>query len=677
MRTPGIRWSVFANALPLAAATAAVAIDLAAGRLFPAIAPEAVNFLLPLTLLTVVLCAYRFGMWAGVGAAFLACGLGLTLHGLDLSLVAMQAVAGGAVGRIRQLAERRERRFAALTENSTDLVLLVNARGSATYASPSFQSILGYAPSSLLGTGYRVLFRGQSSEALAGALDESYTGIRKARRYEFHVNHADGSAHVIDASITNCLADQSVQGVILNAQDVTQSHDALDQLVRQTTHDSLTGLPNRVLLNELLAEDLAAASDRETQLALLLIDLDRFKDVNEALGHQNGDALLCEVAERLRRHVPEGALVARLGGDEFAVVLHQADVEDATAFAHRLTGSLSRPFALPAQTLVISASIGIAVSEPGTLAPALLRQADVAIHAAKRRRSGVAVFSASHDERALKRLEMSSDLPHAIANGQLVIHYQPQLDMKSGTIRGAEALVRWEHPERGLVAPDLFLPLAEEIGLMNRLTEWVLRAAICQIKAWNSIGLRIRLSVNLSAEDLRDGSLPNTIARALSQYDVDPEQLCLELTETTLTTEAEPAAECLRKLAKSGVRISIDDFGTGYSSLSHLKHFPVDELKIDKQFVMGMRDDDDDAAIVRSTMELSYRLGIDVVVEGVEDHHTFAAIERMGLECARDRGARTGIDVAAQGFIIARPMPAATFEAWMLANQRDRTAATA
>jgi len=671
-----VRWSAFRNALPLVASVVAIAVDLAVARVpVENVAHQAANLLMPLSLLTVVLCAYRFGMWAGVGAASLACILALQVTEKDpltLPLVAMQAVAAGAVGRIRQLTDLRERRFTALTENSTDLVLLINSRGSVTYASPSFESILGYAPAALLGTGYRALFRGQSSEELAKALDEAYTGVRKPRRYEFNVNHADGNACVIDASITNCLNEPSVQGIVLNAQDVTESHRAQVQLERQATHDALTNLPNRSLLNDLLSEDLRAAQEEGSQLGLLLVDLDRFKDVNEALGHQSGDALLCEVAERLKRHVPEGGLVARLGGDEFAVVLHQTSVEDATGYAHRLIGALSRPFALPAQTLVISASLGIAVSEPTSTAPGLLRQADVAIHAAKRRRSGVAVFSSSHDRGALKRLEMSSDLPSAIKSGQLVLQYQPQMYVPTGVVRAAEALVRWEHPERGLIAPDLFLPLAEEIGMMNRLTEWVLEAAIAQIREWNRIELDIRLSVNLSAEDLRDGTLTTTIARLLSKYEVEPEKLCLELTETTLTTEAERAAECLEKLANSGIRISIDDFGTGYSSLSHLKQFTVDELKIDKQFVMGMLEDADDYQIVRSTIELAHRLGLDVVVEGVENEETYAAIcgadKRSSIECAE----------YAQGFWIGRPMPAATFEAWMLTNnRRSRKAASA
>jgi diguanylate cyclase (GGDEF)-like protein/PAS domain S-box-containing protein len=648
----------------LIASVFAVALDVVAAHSLPALTSGAVSLLLPLTLLMVVLLAYRFGMWAGVGGAFVACILSFTLHGWDLSLVAMQAIAGGAVGRIRQLSEMRDRRFRALTENSTDLVLIINARGSATYASPSFQTILGHSPATLVGTGYRVLFRGQSSESLSAALDEAYTGPRKPRHYQFHVNHADGSAYVIDASITNCLGDSSVQGVVLNAQDISESHRAQVELAHKGTHDALTNLPNRSLLNELLAEDLLVAAREGQEVALLLVDLDRFKDVNEALGHQSGDALLCEVAERLRRHVPDGGLVARLGGDEFAVVIHGTDVDAATSYAHRLIGALSRPFTLPAQTLVISVSLGIAVSSTNSTASGLLRQADVAIHAAKRRRSGVAVFSYSHDERALKRLEMSSDLPSAIASGQLVMHYQPQIDVETGVVRAAEALVRWNHPERGLISPDLFIPLAEEIGLMNRLTEWVLRATISQMKSWNAIGMRIRLSVNLSAEDLRDGKLSATITRLLSHYDIDAEQLCLELTETTLTTEAERAAECLRTLHACGIRISIDDFGTGYSSLSHLKQFPVDELKIDKQFVMGMQEDPNDAAIVRSTIELAHRLGIDVVVEGVESRETYAEISKMRAECA-------------QGFLIARPMPAATFESWMQAQRRAGSAATA
>jgi EAL domain-containing protein (putative c-di-GMP-specific phosphodiesterase class I) len=247
---------------------------------------------------------------------------------------------------------------------------------------------------------------------------------------------------------------------------------------------------------------------------------------------------------------------------------------------------------------------------------------------------------------------MASALPAAIENDELVLHFQPQINVATGAVNGVEALVRWQHPERGLLYPDLFLPLAEEIGMMDRLTDWVLRAAIRQLKRWNRDGSSLRVAVNLSAQDLRDGRLAESISRLISLYGIDATHLCLELTETTLTTEAERAAEALRELSALGVRISIDDFGTGYSSLSHLKQFPVDELKIDKQFVIGMASDPDDAAIVSSTIELAHRLGVDVVVEGVEDQIAFDAIALLGAEFA-------------QGFGISHPLTPKAFEVWL------------
>jgi EAL domain-containing protein (putative c-di-GMP-specific phosphodiesterase class I) len=311
------------------------------------------------------------------------------------------------------------------------------------------------------------------------------------------------------------------------------------------------------------------------------------------------------------------------------------------------------------QTVAISASVGIALGEADSTVAGLLRQADIAMYAAKRRRSGVAIFTRNDDDRALDRLTMASSLPSAIANDELVLHYQPQINVATGEVAGVEALVRWQHPERGLLYPDVFLPLAEEIGMMDRLTDWVLRVAIRQVKRWNRDGTYLRIAVNLSAQDLRDGRISESISRLIALYGIDPRQLCLELTETTVTTEADRAAESLRALSRLGIRISIDDFGTGYSSLSHLKQFPVDELKIDKQFVIGMATDPDDAAIVSSTIELAHRLGVDVVVEGVEDRVAYDAIARLGAEYA-------------QGFGISHPLTAKAFETWLSDYEANR-----
>jgi diguanylate cyclase (GGDEF)-like protein len=423
----------------------------------------------------------------------------------------------------------------------------------------------------------------------------------------------------------------------------------------------LTGLPNRSVLNRHLAEALKNAP--AGTLALLLIDLDRFKDVNDVLGHQTGDALLCEAAERLREGFGDAGFVARLGGDEFAIVLSGERAADATAVAQRIVETLGRPFVLPAQRISIGGTVGVAFATSDATAAALLRQADVAMYTAKRRRSGVAVYAADDDGRAISRLTMANALPSAIIGDQLVLYYQPQLEIATGAVKGAEALVRWQHPERGLLLPDLFLPIAEEIGMIERLTDWVLRTAVEQMQHWNAAGMPIRVSVNLSAQDLHDARLARTIPRLLGLHGVPPSQLCLELTETTVVAETELAAECLHLLAAGGVRVAIDDFGTGYSSLSHLKQFPVDEVKIDRQFVIGMERDPHDAAIVRSTIELAHRLNVDVVVEGVEDDATFGTLARLGADFA-------------QGYAISRPLTAAAFATWLQAHRRSGSTAS-
>jgi diguanylate cyclase (GGDEF)-like protein len=483
-------------------------------------------------------------------------------------------------------------------------------------------------------------------------MDRSNAGHVATQRFELDVIHTDGTSHVFDVIATNALGDRAVRGVILNARDISDRRQAEAQLAMQATHDALTGLPNRGTLDGRLEDSLALAAREGTHVALLLVDLDRFKDVNDALGHHAGDELLCEVAVRLRRQVRDSDFAARLGGDEFAIVLASGDIDDATVVAERLVASLARPYDVQGTMLNVAASVGIALGDPETTAVALLRQADVAMYTAKRRRSGIAIFSRNDDDGALDRLTMASAMPAAIANDEFVLHFQPQIDVATGSVVGAEALVRWQHPERGLLYPDMFVPLAEEIGMMDRLTEWVLRNAIRAVKRWNRDGSTLRVAVNVSAQDLRDERLSESISRLLALYGIAPDQLCLELTETTVAAEAERAAESLRPLSNLGVRISIDDFGTGYSSLAHLKQLPVDELKIDKQFVIGMATDLDDAAVVSSSIELAHRLGIYVVVEGVEDRACYEAIARLGAECA-------------QGYGISRPLPAKAFDAWL------------
>jgi diguanylate cyclase (GGDEF)-like protein len=385
---------------------------------------------------------------------------------------------------------------------------------------------------------------------------------------------------------------------------------------------------------------------------VLFIDLDRFKDVNDALGHHWGDALLCDVAGRLRGRVRDEDLVARLGGDEFAILLPGHGMAEATAVAERIVKSLVAPYRIAGQTLVVGASIGIAVSTDESDSASLLRQADIAMYVAKRGRSGVAVFSIADDQEAQRRLGNATSLHDAIANDRLLLYYQPQIGLKSGAITGVEALLRWDHPERGLLEPQSFIPLAEEIGMMGPLTEWVLRTSLRQVKRWRRAGIGLRLAVNMSPFNLRDSRLTNTISRLLALYDIPAAHLCLEFDESGITAEGEHAGELLGRFAALGVRISIDDFGTGYSSLAQLRGLPVDELKIDRSFVLGMLDDPQDAAIVSATVELAHKFGIDAVVEGIENRPTWDAISTLGAD-------------AAQGNFIKIPLPAEEFEVWL------------
>jgi diguanylate cyclase (GGDEF)-like protein/PAS domain S-box-containing protein len=582
----------------------------------------------------------------------------------DLAIVGMQMIAGAAIGQSRSATLQRDRQFRALTDNATELMMIIDRHGSATYASASWKTILGRDPSVLLGNGYHTALDARGAGLISNALDRALAGAIGSRRFEIDADHADGTSHVLDVIATNALADPAVRGIVLNARDISDRRWAEAQLAKHASHDALTGLANRGLLHDRLEEAVAHATRQTMRVALLMIDLDRFKDVNDAFGHQCGDALLCEVANRLRHQVRESDFAARLGGDEFAVILSGGDIDEATVVAERLVAALARPYSVHGQTVAIGASVGIALGENDSTAETLLRQSDIAMYSAKRRRSSIAIFNRSQDDHALDRLTMATAFPAAIANDELVLHFQPQIQVATGEVRGVEALVRWQHPERGLLYPDLFLPLAEEIGMMDRLTEWVLRAAIPQVKRWNRDGRQLRIAVNLSAQDLRDGRLAESIPRLINVYGIDPNQLCIELTETVVTTEAERAAESLRELSRLGIRISIDDFGTGYSSLSHLKQFPVDELKIDKQFVIGMETDPDDAAIVSSTIELAHRLGVDVVVEGVENDIAYAAIEHLGAEFA-------------QGFGISRPLGAKAFDVWIKDYDRSSSEATA
>jgi diguanylate cyclase (GGDEF)-like protein len=420
----------------------------------------------------------------------------------------------------------------------------------------------------------------------------------------------------------------------------------------QALHDSLTGLPNRTLFRDRVEHALATLGPHGS-LAVLLADLDRFKEINDTLGHHNGDLLLNEVARRLRAALDSDVTVARFSGDEFALLLPRIDsVEEASATAQHVLDILQESFALADVEINVNASIGIAVHPlHGSNANKLIQRADVAMYVAKESHSGFEVYSTDRDGYSPARLALASELRQAIENEDLLVHYQPKVDIRTRRVVGVEALVRWIHPEHGFMPPDDFIPLAEHTGLIQPLTKLVLRSALHQCREWQAEGLDLDVSVNLSVRSLLDLQLPESVAALLSEFSVEPTRLVLEITESSIMADPIRAADVVDRLSGLGIGLAIDDFGTGYSSLSYLKRLPVSEIKIDKSFVMSMTSQDNDAVIVRSTVDLGRNLGLRVVAEGVETIEMFDELKRLGCDIA-------------QGYLLSRPLPADDLTAW-------------
>jgi diguanylate cyclase (GGDEF)-like protein len=417
----------------------------------------------------------------------------------------------------------------------------------------------------------------------------------------------------------------------------------------QATHDTLTGLPNWVLLRDRLDQSLAAATRSADEVALLLIDLDRFKEINDTLGHSYGDKLLRQVGPRLESALREGDTVARLGGDEFAVLLPSVDGEtEARAVAERLSKALHSAFDVDGVVLDVEASIGIVLSPwHGTDTEELLRNADIAMYAAKEMKAGAVVFTPEEHATAPSRLTVLGDLRRALdGDDELFLNYQPKYTLEGGRIEGAEALLRWQHPLLGLIPPGEFIPVAEGTGIILRLTERVLGMALSQMRVWIEAGHDIPVAVNLSTRCLLDAGLPDLVARLLEEHRVPAALLRLEVTESAVMGDAARCMEVLQGLHDLGVRLSIDDFGTGYSSMAYLRRLPVDELKIDRSFVLGMTTTQQDAVLVRTAIDLGHNLGLTVVAEGVEGVEHADALRQLGCDIA-------------QGYHFARPMEAA------------------
>ncbi|MEO6712218.1 MAG: EAL domain-containing protein [Mycobacteriales bacterium] len=422
-------------------------------------------------------------------------------------------------------------------------------------------------------------------------------------------------------------------------------------------HDPLTDLPNRALFGDRIAAAVAASRRHGTVAAVVLLDLDRFKEVNDTLGHHNGDILLRCVANRLLGAVRDIDTVARLGGDEFGLVLSGAGTPaQVAALLARITEAIEGEMELAGLPLSVEASMGVVfIPQDGETPEDLLQHADVAMYVAKRAQTGVVYYDCAQDDYNADRLSLVAELRRAFDRDELVLHYQPQVKQPTGQVDTVEALVRWQHPTRGLLDPDEFVPIAEQTGLIEPLTQWVFDAALKQLKIWHEVAPELVVAVNISARSLQRNDFPLMATDALARAGCRPEHLLLEITETALVTDAVRAAEVLHLLHAAGLRLSLDDFGQGYTSLGQLRHLPVSELKIDKTFVMNMLRNSSDAAIVRSVVELGHNLGMHVVAEGVETAEALASL--LTLRC----------DVT-QGYFFSRPMPACEVGPWLAAH---------
>ena len=430
-------------------------------------------------------------------------------------------------------------------------------------------------------------------------------------------------------------------------------------LAYQALHDMLTGLPNRALFYERTEDTLTRRAADGSVCAVMLFDLDRFKEINDTMGHRSGDAVLVEVGPRVKEVLRGGDTVARLGGDEFCVLLpNVSGTANAVQVAERIIAVLEQPFEMDGANLGIEASCGIALAPAdGETADLLLQRADVAMYVAKGSQSSVVVYSDDLNVNTPARLALLADLRNAVAGGEFVLHYQPKAAMATRRVEGAEALIRWQHPTLGLLYPDTFIPEAERTGLIEPMTVWVLEEALRQCRQWLDDGGptgsgQLSVAVNLSTRSLLDADLPATVGSALARWDVPPHLLDLEITETIIMSDPDRARRVLAQLAAMGVTVSIDDFGTGYSSLAYLRDLPVDQLKIDRTFVQNMENDADNAVIVRAVVDLARNLGLGTVAEGVENQSTWEVLTELG--CG-----------SAQGYVLARPMAADAFWSWL------------
>jgi diguanylate cyclase (GGDEF)-like protein/PAS domain S-box-containing protein len=567
-----------------------------------------------------------------------------------------------------EAAYQNEARFRSLVQNSSDTITVIDANAIVRYHSQAAQRIFGDDPETVVGTSWiEMLHEDDRSQATALLAEVARTpGATAAAEWR---RKAHGTWRFVETLATNLLDDPSVRGIVLNSRDISERKALEEQLTHQAFHDSLTTLANRALFHDRVEHALTKSRRTASPVAVLFLDLDNFKTVNDSLGHAAGDQVLVGVAGRVNASVRTGDTVARFGGDEFAILLEDVhEVSEAIEVAQRIEQALRAPFHIDGKDVFITSSTGVALSTVGaSSADELLRNADVAMYTAKERGKGRHItFEPDMHAAVVRRLELEVDLRRAVEREEFLVHYQPLFDLRSGGMTGVEALVRWRHPEQGLVSPADFIPVAEDTGLIVELGRWVLRQSCRDAADWQrrfGAAAPSKVNVNLSARQLQQAGLVDDVAAALGDSGLPASNLVLEITESVLMQDAASAVGRLTELKNLGVQLAIDDFGTGYSSLSYLQQFPVDTLKIDKSFIDGVGREAERAALTSAIIDLSRTLGLKTVAEGIEEAAQATELTLLGCDVG-------------QGYHFARPMDRERLEQTIAesANQERRAA---
>ena len=604
-------------------------------------------------------------LWSLVGVAF---GQGAIALGVAPTLIAEPQVHGlatlGALGLFMAIwllgrftvakesaddhVRASEERFRSLVAHSSDAITIIGGDAAITYESPSVQKVFGYPPGEVIGKKFIDLVHPDDVPTVKQFVMDTVGTPGVTGLIEIRLRHKDGSWRYVESVGNNLLHDPNIEGYVLNTRDVTERKALEAQLQHRAFHDPLTNLANRALFRDRVEHALARQVRRHDPFAILFLDLDGFKTINDSLGHQAGDEMLRSVAQRLKTCAREADTVARFGGDEFALLLEDMrDDSGAARVANRILKSLRAPFSLSGKEVFVDASIGIVVAEDmDATADDMMRNADIAMYMAKGRGKGCyEVFEQSMHAAVIERLELEGDFQRALERREFVLHYQPIVELQHNRVVGLEALCRWQHPDKGLLFPGAFIPLAEETGLIVALSRWVLREACEQAKRWQDqypADPPINMSVNISARHLAQPDVVFDVSQALQATGLDPKTLTLEITETALVQDTEQTITRLEQLKALGCRLAIDDFGTGYSSLGYLEKFPIDVLKIDRSFIDGLSKGTKKPEVVKAIVRLGHTLKLETVAEGIEEidqAETFRA-----LDCHM-----------AQGYFFARP----------------------